>query len=113
MTTGGQIGRVAENAVGPPGHEVGDARSDVEAAAGAAVGLDGLQLGDRLHVPLAAAANFGAPPPGREPFDIEFGMLVSRTSRPTAGSVRARHEPSLGQYQPTSCECAQAPQGVP
>ena len=127
MTARGQVGRVAQNAVGAPGHEMRGARHDVLAAAGAEVRLRSLRLGDRLHVPLSAAAHLGASPARGEPFDIEFGMLLASTSRPAPGSVRTRHgiqsrlragawlpaEPRRDQYQPTSCEWAHAPQGVP
>ncbi len=91
-----EVGGVAEHAVGTPGHEVRDAGSDLEAAARAEVGLHGLRLGHGLDVPFAPAAHLGAPPAGGEPLDVEFGVLLASTGRPTARSVRACHGSSLG-----------------
>ena len=91
MTTRSQVGRVAEYAVGAPGHEVCHARRNVLSAAGAEIRLRGLRLGDGLDVPLATAADLGASPSRGETLDIELGMLLAGTSRPTPGSVRTRH----------------------
>ncbi|GAA1753854.1 hypothetical protein GCM10009747_09560 [Agromyces humatus] len=83
MPTRREVGGVTQYAVGAPRHEVGDARSDIEPAPRAQVRLDGLRLGDGLHVPFAARPHFGATPARRQPIDIEFGMPLTCTSCPT------------------------------
>jgi hypothetical protein len=109
MPACGEVGRITEDAVGTPCHEVRNTGSDLESATRAQVCLDRLGVGDGLHVPFAAGANLGTTPAGREPIDIEVGMRLTCTSGPTPGSVRARHVTSLRrdrrairQYQPTA-----------
>ncbi|GAA1832457.1 hypothetical protein GCM10009750_15680 [Agromyces salentinus] len=129
MTTGREVGRVAEDAVGSPDDHMRDAWRHVLPASWADVGLDGLGFGHGLDVPLASAPGLGSAPAGTQAFDVEFGVRLTRLGRATMGSVRARHASksrtgdgiarhrrcpgAVGQYQPTDSEWAQAPQGVP
>lgn len=81
MTSRGEVGRIAEDSVCAPDHDVRNARGDVESAARTDVGLHGLSLGDRLNVPLASAAHLGATPSCGETLDVEFRMRLTSTGR--------------------------------
>lgn len=81
MAPGREVGSVAQNAVGPPRDEVGDAWHDVEAASGTDVRLHRLRLRNGLDIPLATVAHLSATPSNREALDVEVGVGLTSAGR--------------------------------
>lgn len=93
MPSGGQIVRLAEDAVGPPDHQVRRALGDLPAAAGAAVALQGRCGRVLLHVPLPVAALLGATHTGQRTTEVD--RLGVRVSAPGTRVIGAGHTPML------------------
>lgn len=69
MTSGGEIGRIAEDAVGAPGDHMRHAGGHLSPASGAPIGLLGLRSRNRLHGPGHPAAGLRALPSGAQPVE--------------------------------------------